>query len=502
MRAIVRSTALIVPHHTATAKRAQTDHVIVIRLNPFERSLISTPMTFLSRLTLAAPATALIVSFATATAAQTARTPGAVVREPELDIGALLKSRDARQQAWGAWYAGTGQLRQFAPLLQDVVREHMHALISPNAALDVALDALIQLKSPLDAEVLTELYAVRPAQALIAASFSEDRPDFLRDIVRTGTGHDWFAAANLLLARNARTLVPDLLAPLRLKVRVYLVDDGHMMGGGDGSGVGVGCGGIGLAPGMPPWATYVLTSFPHAGVTVLETGPKPMYYRRTVSPAGQGPAGSEVVIGGPTGDERLQYIVAAAGIDPASVPLRGFEQHSVSVKEINSLNAELARIRADLSARYQQFLATLVHSEAVPADAARTYPAQIDLVIEDHRTNRPSSDVSERRDDRATASAPTDLPATADSADRPMLVPEQEPAPRLDGRSPAGSAFGRRGSRWPRRHLAASSLRARRRRRARGRASRSGFPHASRCRWRHRSFALWVRRPPTHLLRA
>ena len=254
--------------------------------------------------------------------AQTAQRPGAVEQEPP-DVTSLMKSGDPRQQAWGAWYVGAGQLRHLAPVLQELVRERLRATTSSDATLDIALDALIQLQSPLDPALLPDLYAVRPAQAVVAASLTgQDGGEFLRELMRTATGHEWFAAANLLLARSSRTLAPDLLASLRLRVKVYLVDEGHMMGGGGDGGVGVGCGGAGLAPGMPPWPAYTLTSFPHAGVTVLATGPKPIYYRRTVSPAGQGPAGSVTHIAGPTADDRLQYLAAVAGIEPAPAATR------------------------------------------------------------------------------------------------------------------------------------------------------------------------------------
>ena len=338
------------------------------------------------RLTLTATVMMAILSFAIETRSQTARTPGAIAHASPPDIASLLKSRDPREQAWAAWYVGAGRLHHVAPLLQGLVREHLRARPSSDATLDIALDARIQLQSPLDAEVLPDLYAIRPAQALIAASLMDQNSDqFLRDVVRTAKGHDWFAAANLLLTRSPRTLVPGVLESLRLKVKVYLVDKGHMMGGGDDGGGGVGCGGGGLAPGMPPWPTYALTSFPNAGVTVLATGPKTIYYRRAVSQPGQGPAASVTHIGGPTGDDRLKYAAAAAGIELPILPLRGYEQHSLSVRDRSSLEFELTRIRTDLLQRYQRFMAMLGELNIVPAGLATTYQPEVDFDIEDHR---------------------------------------------------------------------------------------------------------------------
>ena len=70
----------------------------------------------------------------------------AMATDAQPDVVALLKSRDARQQAWGAWHAGTGQLRELAPLVNDVVREYVRYSAEPT--LDVAVDALVQLRAP------------------------------------------------------------------------------------------------------------------------------------------------------------------------------------------------------------------------------------------------------------------------------------------------------------------------------------------------------------------
>ncbi len=335
-----------------------------------------------------------ILLAATLAAAQTAPTPGPLPRQPQADeVPALLKSRDPRSQAWGAWSVGVGQRRALAPLVQDVVRQRLAAAADFDPTLDIALDALIQLREPLDPALWPAVYAVRPASALVAAATTADAIEALenplRDIVRFGTGHEWFAAANLLSSRRAQAMVPDLLAPLRLKMKVFLVHSGVTMGSGDASTGGIGCGGVGLAPGMPPWAVYTLTVYANPGVTVLATGPRNVYYQRTVSPAGQTPAASIQTLSGPTGEERLKYVAAAAGIDEASLPLRGFEQHSVVVSPGVQVNAEVTRLKADLSQRFQRFLHLLVHHGALPATAVTAYRPQIDVVIEDHRGSRP-----------------------------------------------------------------------------------------------------------------
>jgi hypothetical protein len=79
------------------------------------------------------------------------------------------------------------------------------------------------------------------------------------------------------------------------------------------------------------------------------------------------------------------YIAALAGIDTQSLPVRGHEQHLVSVKDNSSVDAEVAQIRTDVTERYQRFLAMLVERSVLPPDSRTTFPPQIDVEVEDHR---------------------------------------------------------------------------------------------------------------------
>ena len=342
-------------------------------------------MGFAHTLTPVAAVTATILSFPFSATAQAQR-PGAVGQEARQDIASWLQSGDRHLEAWGAWYAGNGQLRHLAPLVQNVVRERLRSQRAVDATLDIALDALIQLQSPLDQDVLRDVYAVRPEQALIVASFTKDAGDVLNEVVQSAKGHKWFAAANLLLVRQSPALASHALSGLRLKLTILLVDHGHSMGIASGMGGGTGCGLSGTAPGMPPWATYMLTSIPAGGDAVLAMGPKAMYYRRSVAPAGQTPAFSSMEFGGPTEDDRIAYAAAAAGMTSSEIPLRGAEQHSISLQQDSDLRATLLRIRSDLTRRYDLFLRMLVGRQVLPEDAAARYPAQIDLEVQDRRT--------------------------------------------------------------------------------------------------------------------
>jgi hypothetical protein len=138
---------------------------------------------------------------------------------------------------------------------------------------------------------------------------------------------------------------------------------------------------------MPPWATYHLTPFPAAGVSVLAMGPKSMYYRRTLAPAGHTPSASASHIDGPNEDDRVTYAAAAAGMDPTHMPLRGAEQHSISLPEGSDLSNAVNRVRADFARRYELFLRMLVGRGVLAEDVAATYPARIDVAVQDRRAS-------------------------------------------------------------------------------------------------------------------
>src|SRR5688572_31868399 len=83
-------------------------------------------------------------------AAQTARTPGQLpAPDRAADVRAMLRSNDAREQAWGAHYAGNERLALLAPELHQLVAARLSDTSQEaNAAVTIALDALIQMKQP------------------------------------------------------------------------------------------------------------------------------------------------------------------------------------------------------------------------------------------------------------------------------------------------------------------------------------------------------------------
>ncbi len=311
-------------------------------------------------------------------------------RDPQAATAALLRSVDATEQAWGAWYAGRDQLRQFVPELHQIVLSRLgDETLAGHAAVSVALDALIQLKQTADAEALSAIYEKRPIQALILASLGDNsRSPFLRGVIDTAEAEDWFAAANLLLVDDRPALTRALLDGLRITAVLYLVPPGGGVSGGGGGGLSIGCGGTAMAPGLPPWAAYDLTDYANPGMTVLSTGPVPIYYRRILAPAGQTPGFCDSSRSGPNDTDRMTYIAAVADLEPDQLPLRAHNQSSRVWTTNERPAAEITRIREDLTRRYTALLQLLVTQKLLDAESARTMTPVIEIEIEDRRSSR------------------------------------------------------------------------------------------------------------------
>jgi hypothetical protein len=306
----------------------------------------------------------------------------------------MMRSHDARQQAWGAWYAGRDRILERVPELRRVVAQRLYDHSTAGAAaLDVALDALIELKQPPPAGMFWMLFDRRPVQALIFAALADDDIDaFLFHALRQSTHDPWFAAANLLLRRRAPGLASAFLERLRLEVEAVLVDpgarSGGRRGGGRGGGGGAGCGAGGRrAEGLPPWPAYDLTTHARTGTSVLEMGPVPVFYRRIVARAGETPSFCDGFTGGPTADHRIQYLGQLAGLDDGALPFRGYEMHPIEAPDAATAGAAIQRVNADVARRYAQLVSMLVDQNFLSPDEAARAP-DIKLEVLDHRRRR------------------------------------------------------------------------------------------------------------------
>jgi hypothetical protein len=327
-------------------------------------------------------------------AGQTSQTPGfSRPLEPNAAIVKLLQSNDPREQAWGAWYAGRDHLTQFVPLLQQLVTQHVSGLsLSEIAAVDVALDALIQMRQGLPSSALRSVFERRPEQALILAGFATrddgEVDELLFEVLRANDYDRWFAAANVLLQRRTFGLASAIINNLRLTVHVHVTSDNSLTGGsgsGSGGAMGVGCGGRGAAPGLPPWANYRLGTSAQPGLVVMSTGPIPVYYQRIVAPAGSTPSANSVHRAGPTADDRLRYLAWLAGRSNGDLPVRGIDTREIRLDVSASLDPALEGVRADILSRWSLLAQALVRTSALSKESAAAELPALDFVVHDWR---------------------------------------------------------------------------------------------------------------------
>ena len=341
-------------------------------------------------------ATAVLLSIvpadALAQAAEPSRTFQPTSSGPVPDVSAMLQSSDARIQAWGAWFSGRDALTQFIPQLQQIVeRRKLPANVFEQAALDFALDSLIQLGATTPVDALLTVYERRPIQALILLSRAgEDANDGLLTLVRYEQRSEWFAAANILLFRRAPGFAAALLQNMRFVVDVAVTDNGGVgIGSGLGGGVFCGFGGDNRVEGLPRWPYYEVADVVTPEAETLMLGPRPAYYHRRIAPAGQAPSRAVTSRSGPTVDDRLTYVAALIGVSANELPVRSHESRSIAWRGTVSFDATISEIRKDVLRRYDALLTRLLASFVMTREEVEAHPKpRIILTVHDFRSGR------------------------------------------------------------------------------------------------------------------
>jgi DNA-binding beta-propeller fold protein YncE len=348
---------------------------------------------------------------------RTQRAPAAPRAVPSVaEIRSLLESTDARDQAWGAWWAAQAQARELAPL--GVLVEASHAAPAPGpepAVIDAALDALVQLNAQVPAAFAGSFYERRPTQALILLSRGgPDTSEILLGVVRSGTGIRWFAAANILAGRRAPGLAALLLREIEIDAHVTVIAD-ETHGGGFGDGIGSAMvldGGIARIPGFPPLANYYMDPWPQPGAILLAPGPTSVYYHRDVSRPGETAGPTFHDVGGPGRRDRLTYVADLVGVPGDQLSVHNPESRAVVWRDQAALDAEVAAFRTDIKNRVDELVRMLVGRKLLTDAEASTISTPIITVrIHDLRQGAmtpPTTQIADR------ALATLKIPGSAD----------------------------------------------------------------------------------------
>jgi len=298
-----------------------------------------------------------------------------------------LGSADIRTVAWAAYDAGRYHLTDAAPSLVRLLAPAPAPLDRERWALvDVVLDALIQLDARVPAAEIVKFAEPRPVQTLVLLTAATGREGVLVDQLAMTKGYRWYAAANILLRDKSPGLARHLFGTVRLDLTIVVSEREPGAGAlGDSSSVGVGDG-IGVNPkDFPPHAQYRFEGAAWSGFVVLAAGPHPIYYSRTVSTTLQYPT-SFPEIGGPTDDDRLDYLRALGSDTMMGVPLRAESRAWARWTTAEAFLRRVEELRRDLERRYRYLQTIVMRATGVPLDAAA--PPRIDIRVEDQRTDR------------------------------------------------------------------------------------------------------------------
>ena len=334
------------------------------------------------------------ITVGAASAQTTPETPAArvvpLMAADETTVLSLLRSTDARERAWGAWYASVYRVAAAAPALQDLALASLGAAASPetDAVLDAALDALIQLQSSLapgqqvKEGFLLQTGRKRPVQATVLSSLTMANPSlYWMGLLGNQTGGVWFAAANLMVMRAPQTagLAMYLMTGLRVEATLF-VQHGKVAGPAAPASA--------LPPpvmsspaeerppleGFPPGARYELRPLDAPGVSLLAGGPAAVAYSRNLVAPGTGGEAPSASSRAETAD-RLAYLAMLAGLPAA--PLSARESRTVKWVDQETFDVDLATFQLDIRDRHLRLAQALLANRRLTAREASSVPEPV-----------------------------------------------------------------------------------------------------------------------------
>jgi hypothetical protein len=216
------------------------------------------------------------------------------------NIQTWLESNDPRLIAWGAYFArennDTVALKLAAQLVKKSLEQGGPDLLSADRphhdALSEVLDALIQRRVLLSAELLGYVSRSHPVQTIILLSMlpsadqTENLLQWYREARPSGSDHLEYVSAMLLSKSPPAGFAADVLANSEERLVVYIVPTKSMgIGFGEGSGSG-GCNDFGIAPppaGWPEIFSYHLAENDNAGIdpVLVESGGDRIVWQRS-----------------------------------------------------------------------------------------------------------------------------------------------------------------------------------------------------------------------------
>jgi TonB family protein len=302
-------------------------------------------------------------------------------------VNRLLQSTDAKDVAWGAFFASQHRVVSAIPLLTDDLRRGFGPGSNEQRATELAiLDALVELDAHLQADALGASLARWPIPTLILLNnASGDRDALLLERLSVTGGFEWKGIANLLLKSTPPGFAVRLLENLRLTLELHVTDDptrgiGSGLGGGVESGPNYALG----VPGFPPLAHY---SFVPAqpGATIFSTGPDTVYYSRAVRNPATIPPLNRTDSAKPSDRDRIQYVNALVRTRYEAVPLPETTFATVIWTNSQSLRQEVSTQSRNVEEHLRSIISLFQLSNWLSNDESWRLTPHITLRISDDR---------------------------------------------------------------------------------------------------------------------
>jgi hypothetical protein len=290
--------------------------------------------------------------------------------------------------AWLAFKAAESGDRSQVPVLEGALSSLLDDTRSDQRlALHAVLDALVRLDAKAPLSVLTRIFNTHPVEAvLMLRRFGAERDETVLSLLQGSKGYRWFALASLLQETRARGFAAHLLSNLPILLSVSVSDNGSGSLGSGGMSGGCGDGGVGVARGFPPLASYRFTPSIERGAEPLTDGVHPTYYVRDLSPAGETPFASSCDISGPTSRDRLAHL--AVMLRTESVPLHEIEVEWVAWKDAAELRSRVTAARERVEAAYATLVELLREERLLSRDEAAGLRPEIRIEVNDLRQDR------------------------------------------------------------------------------------------------------------------
>ena len=304
------------------------------------------------------------------------------------NVRRLLASEQVREQAWAAYYIGKFRWTEFIPELEKLLTRENEA--SVEYLHRATLDALIQLNTNVNAELLLPQFSRFPDQVIILLAVNPrgNEQAFLSLLREERSEEIWLSLCNLLVKSKSKGLASRLIRELKITASVGVVDGSGGVGGGSYSS-GCGDGWRMLPAGFPPLVSYHLTKVEKIGATVFTVGPHPTYYERRerlIDTNGIGVGGCTSY--GNRNAYRVEYLAALLNVTEAQLGFSATPSFTITWKGLLPYQREMRNLKLKVRQSYDQLLEKLISADLLTASDAKILSPHVEYKIDDQRKDK------------------------------------------------------------------------------------------------------------------